>query len=1626
MENGKGSHSRLPDYKIKRLFRYLTIVLSVFAVVIISYALLLPANTLEHGTINAEYDQIDEKTFSLTVQASAGEEKEKSYFTFVYDPTQIQMDIVFDEDHESVIQDKYLSTVTIHEETVVTDTNETKDTYWFVLNKGNETEFTISWVFLSDTLPNDLQISYGFSYTLQDSLKDADQEENMIAVKQDNSSDVEAVADDSADDSSTPENTSVLSEESSVQAAEETTGEDITSKANVRRSSKRKLQRTEIAETQDEEEIETYNFDKVENATDLSPYIKSVSLSKYQNGKWIDSTEFTEGDEVLFEMEYIMDAGIVTVDNNAVIYQLPNGITPVQAEVGKVKQNGSDVGEYRIDQSGKIIIIFNPSFATSESFTGDLQFIGTVSNTGTGDRGTIQFAGTGQTITIKKDAYSDQYDLSTAKTATVDKANNKVTYTVTASSTKGTVSTVTIKDELKSDSTCDPKYESGSFVIKKISNETETVITENYKVNLASDLKSFTIADLPQLQANEAYVVTYSVDAGESTKTDGSRSVINAVTSASGQTNRSAWVTTEVSKPMVDKVGSYNDKTGKIVWTITVNQDHQNIGGWKLDDVLTPVNGTAIQTPASFTVTEINSNGTETTYIKSDMPHTFANGDTNMYRIIYEVDAPQSDEKLNVTNTAKLSKDTTEYSSTKTVQVQKRTSNVYKEARSNVFASGSECIRDITWNSVITIPAGKLTSFTYTDTLGNVTNNNNEMVADGDTRHYAFVGELDEKLKANLKLYYYEYNDQGKIIDGAKEIGFENDLVTFTIKYKDINGKAIEENDTVTHVRSFTITITPKDSTNIEAYQFITGDYITHADYTDIPEGSTWKVTNTANAYSTDKTAVAEYTKPKPITKRIYSKDEYGNSEYREGSETIEYGADGKLYYEVLLDYTQIDKNNDIIVTDTLPEGMELVEGSVTVHYYFSKYYLPQADAGNVDVSVGEKNPQNQTPVTITIHKKIFNVNLNLSTMKAIGLHYAVDVNEDTYWDSLKNTEKTYTNIVQWNNDTASQTTTVLKDQPAVSKTAEQLTDENGNLTDKVKYTVVINPTAEDLYEPSDELTLVDTLSWTSDVKDAVLDLAGTKLYEYDPDQSDLIAKDENDHYKEINSDRYSIKFDQIAHTMTARIPDNVACVLVYTYTFDLVTGQTPSISNDVTLNGIWESDISTEVEASSSAATADRGSVTINKVDSEDYQKKLSGSKFKIEYFYWNGSSWGQWQPINYAWDGIEEGETVPTDGIYELKNGSIKFDSSTAEASEGYSSNTIYRITEIQAPDNYSLDETPTYVVMMEQDQTAAETAQAISQQVNYINSMWGNTHKIYLATDGINEQNINYFSFYESSQLYIENENKSITVTKAWIDSSGKDLINHPDSVQVQLKQSTARLSGYTVKFTTKGSVWKDWQEKEYQYAGGTVDCGNEIIVEKGSKLVIQADDWGGAGKYYIVINESEKIPITESSGYGQYQTYTIDSVTKDLSITLIDEHGYDASSWLKYYITYEAPASYETTSRANYGDLKTLNADNNWTAEWNDLPATDKSGNTYFYTVEEVIPSGYTVSYTNNNGIQKGNILITNKLANFSFPETGGTGTTLYTTGGLILMAVSILLCAYKKYNSESLKERVNKQ
>lgn len=373
---------------------------------------------------------------------------------------------------------------------------------------------------------------------------------------------------------------------------------------------------------------------KAEDSTDFGQYITSADVSKIQNGNWVSSKTFEDGDQVKVHINYNLPADIVTANKDKISYQLPNGVKPLEEETGLVyASNGKAVGTYLITTDGKITINFNDEFATGEPFSGYIEFQGTVSSDGADDNGSVKFDGDGGEITVKPS--KEQYDLNMSKQATLNN-DGTVSYTVKASTQNGTEGTVKIEDKFVDWDSATAQYDKKSFTVNKIDKYgNKTPVTAKPSI----DGESFTIDDLPKLEAGESYEITYTAKATPNNK-DGSGSLTNSVKGTSGNTSKETSTSITISNSMISKYGGYDQDTGKMNWSITINPDKKDIAGYVFDDKID--NDLEIPTP----ITVKKSDGT--TFTIDSLPYTFPAGSSETYTIEYQTDAPK--DNVTVTN----------------------------------------------------------------------------------------------------------------------------------------------------------------------------------------------------------------------------------------------------------------------------------------------------------------------------------------------------------------------------------------------------------------------------------------------------------------------------------------------------------------------------------------------------------------------------------------------------------------------------------------------------------------------------------------------------------------------------------------------------------------------------------------------------------------------------------------------------------------------------------------------------------------------------------------------------------------------------------------------------------------
>ena len=270
----------------------------------------------------------------------------------------------------------------------------------------------------------------------------------------------------------------------------------------------------------------------------------------------------------------------------------------------------------------------------------------------------------------------------------------------------------------------------------------------------------------------------------------------------------------------------------------------------------------------------------------------------------------------------------------------------------------------------------------------------------------------------------------------------------------------------------------------------------------------------------------------------------------------------------------------------------------------------------------------------------------------------------------------------------SSQTQEWTKKDTTVAKKVVDKSGDYDNTTRRVKYSIVLNPDANDLVVGTDKLTLEDILDsydktyWAEGGNDGVtvqaeLIPSTVKLYYAVPDgNGGYTAGDE------VTGWAWTYKeeppsYDHTKHIITATgVPDSTALIFKYEY---LITVDVPdknhtkvsvNINNTAKLSGtshegttgdksyLWER------QAAGGGVTTDKNYV-LYKVEKGNYGKAVSGAVFQLQKY------------INGDYQNID-GKTFTTDQEGKI---TVLWDASL------YEKNVLYRLVEVKAPSGYKL---------------------------------------------------------------------------------------------------------------------------------------------------------------------------------------------------------------------------------------------------------------------------------------------------------------------------------------------------
>lgn len=1135
------------------------------------------------------------------------------------------------------------------------------------------------------------------------------------------------------------------------------------------------------------------------------------------------------GQTVKVQLSYGFAANKITEDNRVATYKLPNGITLLSSvsHSGNItwhdRTTGQKVvvGTYKID-GDTVTFTYNEDFADGKAFDGDFEFQASASSDSSMEGKEINFGGTNGSVTIKKEDLT--HDLSLSKNVQKDENGKElikydsktkkldIAYEVVAKTTNGTGTTVDLTDFFDTASASLGKFQEDTVTLIKVAADgTETDVTETYKAQLTINNSELKYSALPKLEASEQYVLRYH--ATIPVKDDYTYQSINNVKAEFD--GKDSYTSKEVknTEPRLTKSGNYDANSRIITWTIQINNPFgEDLRGKTFKDLLPAglevVDKVIIQREHwSQDINPVSA----ADFIKDGYSYTFPadkSETATFYRIFLQTKIPNG---TAVGTTFKNEATFDGSGASGDVTVTDRSSYLNKSLyKAEDLETGKK--KQLTWQTSVSIPTG-WNEITLTDTIHDAEVEGIEQ----DGTHYAVLSELKDEIKNNLHLTLFNSTETVTMANAS-----EHD-VTFTVTYYDENNAVVTNDDA--HVTKFSITAKLADGKTLDATSMELSNYHTVADISNAGIEEPWRFVNTAA--SGGKTTDASYTYKKPkeakLEKLVYNENNFDNA----GSKISELDYDknnGKIYYELTIPTSLTSKDplttKDLEITDTLPDGVTFdissvtvganeykADGSVNHQAWFANTIYGSGGRSNYDISATKNFSASKTHIGATDTDRTVKFTItngyNVSEKPQVFyIRYSVSVAEDASWDDLR-TQNIYRNHAEWNGDKAETKTTVKRSYDKIYKTGtvvDEGLDANGKptATKKINYSVVINPTGAKLLTTSNTLTLKDTLSFNpSNETSAELDLSSIHLYGVTLNtEGNLVA----DHTNEISRDRFTAIYDSPNRIMTVTVPDELACVLEYTYQISYPSSTEVTVKNHANLTGLVEKWVDTHVVNYDSSATVRFSKFDLNKVDSNDYLVTLPGATFQLAK--WDTST---------STNAFKEVCKLTTDN-----SGQIHFSLATAESHDTSSAqllcSTLYRIVEVERPTGYALSQSPIYLLWGAQPNTTAADAFEAATGTTYIYD--ASEYNKWLACN-----DVTYLARGESSAVYVPNTANSITVAKHWLDTDGKtelalDKVNSTYTATVELwrkggsQTSDTKVDTFTLDSSNNWShSWKD---------------------------------------------------------------------------------------------------------------------------------------------------------------------------------------------------------------------------
>lgn len=1365
------------------------------------------------------------------------------------------------------------------------------------------------------------------------------------------------------------------------------------------------------------------------------------------------------------------------------IYELsfPKGVTvpdkqlstDFERELKEPGPYGKKMGYYRFykkdDGTYAIQYKFDKAYhdKTQGDYAGNISFSGIMKASGYDDDGKVIIGGqTGFEFKIDKedikypDGDNGQYDLSTKKDAAFNKADSKLSYTVTVTSKKGTPGEVVFNDEIDPATLAGLELAKPTITVQKQTvterrNSTDsnswwktssigwsdaphnfTVDAESGKVTGTLDQMKTTYSDDQLERTYTEYQVTYTYDV--SNIQNQNYEIKNKVTVSSDENEKNGVKGTDEKTAEIKNsytvskaASSYAD--GKITWKIKVNENGADITGAVLSDIL-KAGSNASQSGFDAAVNEITIEPKDKGYQwvtdeneQKTLKFTKIDGEPNTqnYEIVYSTEHKPEGTKYTVENTATLTplggKGSVSGSGSKEIGA----ISARKEASAN----------DVKYeNGKLVIPWKSTVDYSNLSEAAKGTVFNDTIVVDGGRSVHVMTPAQAQALKL---VWVNSYGN---------EIGSAIDLSNYTAEFfTETNyGETSYSADNLPEsgAKSFKVTLNealvrPDGATKLAL------KYSTTAE--EVKENNEYRNTFNVNGWK-NVSSVWSYRYKAPYYKKTDGNDSTELTKFED--------ADGILTWKIHVYTGTAGLFTAATVTDVLPEGVEPISVEVkdragtievTPDVGFEK-------AWNNDVLKGKYTSETRTlTMTFSNEHQLKNDSTYVFIIKcrAVKDQYGNDVEAGKTYPY---TNKAYVKLDGVDvTGSREQTQEWTKYKPADPVT--KVLDKSGDweaVNRKMSYSVKINPDGKKFFSDTfkslklkDVLTVSKHPSYIENKKgsqvldaskvdvEAVLDTESVKLYYAKKDVEGKLVKEGEVVGWTLQTDVKENQNNQNEYKITLdKVPNGQPLILEYVYRIannakevypnatDCEVGvvKIGSLSNVITLEQTGESGgKDTEAlswdESTSSAYMGSGRVLTVVKTEAGNNKKTLEGAVFTLQKY------------NNGAYEDVTPAKTYTTGGggVIQIKQG---------DANKGeyvFAENTLYRLIETTAPDGY----------LPVDDMTEAQ------QEDTAVYFFFGKGN----GAEGILNIQPSAIDLNETSAaVRVENvpNTTSIAVRKAWKNADGTDADAGAGRITVQLHQVAYRNepneTGYGVAtFNCTESLYNQpiegagslSEQLGVQPAGTTFQLKIETV--NGGYTTDSQDrvtlSWNGEQKEPDSIQQ----PSTTNQWPGCTTTYIYNLKVRDginqLNAVVANP---EKSNNLKATVSLSdiiAPAV-ETPIAGSDTVINTvdLSESNYWQHVFENLPLKGTyNGETVhyaYYALETKMDStdvsedgGTYGDWTVTQGktpITSGTITIVNTkkpdtpdTPGYELPATGSTGTAPYTTAGAVLMGAALV-------------------